>query len=79
MTVPLTAAVLLLWSTWYLFSGHERAPTPLAHIKGSMDGHSRQKAFELHALRAFGFNGLRQKSKRLVDDDTTAGMTDDMA
>lgn len=33
VTLPLTAAVLLLWSTWYLFAGSQRAQDRLNRRK----------------------------------------------
>ena len=79
MTVPLTAMVLLSWSTWYLLSDYPRAPDRLAHREGSRDASSRQKAFEMHVLTSFGLGRLRRKRNGLVEDDITEGMTHGMA
>ena len=73
MTVPLTAAVLLLWSTWYLFLDHQR------DSMGPRDGRSRLEAFEMHVLKALGFDRMRQKPNSFSGNNTMEVMTDDMA
>ena len=79
VTVPLTAAVLLLWSTWYLLSGHQPAKpraARAAHGKPSRDG---RRPFEMQAFTTLGLDRMRKKFRGPVGDDTTAGMTEDMA
>ena len=79
VTVPLTAVVFLLWSSWYLFSGHRRGQHDPAQRTGSRDGRGRREGFDMHVFTAFGLDRMRRKSKRLAGYTTTEGMTDDVA
>ena len=79
VTIPLTAAVLLLWSTWYLLTGYHGAQPHLTDRKGPRDGSSRQGAFKMHVLTVFGLDRMRQKFRGLFDNDTTGRMTNNIA
>ena len=78
VTIPLTAAVLLLWSTWYIFSDDERGQPCLAYRKWLSEGLSRRKALAMHCLKASGLSCLWQRYKGNIGDDDTEVMTDDM-
>ena len=69
VTVPLTAAVLLLWSTWYLWSDHQRPQYHLAHEEGSRGGRSDRKAFEMNVFKALGLDRMRRKSGNIIGSD----------
>lgn len=79
VTVPLTAVILLLWSTWYLFSGHRRGQHDPARRTVRRDGRSGREGFDMHVFTSFGLGRLRGKSKGLAGDTATEDMTDDVA
>lgn len=79
VTVPLTAAVLLLWATWYVFSGRQRTQPCLPREKVGRSGHSGQRIFEMHVFTALGLDRIRRRSRGPVGDENTEGMTDDIA
>lgn len=67
VTVPLTAVVLLLWSTWYLFSGYQR----LTPKKRSRDG--RRQVFEMHVFTALGLDRMLRKANIFGENNTMDG------
>ena len=77
VTAPLTAVVLLLWSTWYLLSGHQRTQHHLTQRKGSGNCHSKRERFGMHVFTVLGLDPMRRNSKRLPRNNTTEAMTDD--
>ena len=79
VTIPLTGAVLLLWSIWYLLSGHWRAQLRKARPKGSISSPSGQKELEMDDLTAIKRNRLRKRSNGLVGSGTAEILTGDMA
>jgi hypothetical protein len=66
VTIPLTAAVLLLWSTWYLLFGSQHAQDLLKRRKKSRKSSSSDKAREKQIFMMCGLDRLREKSRGLV-------------
>ena len=80
VTVPLTAVVLLLWSTWYLISDHR----PGQHENRAQramcrDGRRGREGLDMRVFTAFGLDRMRGKSERFAaGSPMEEGMTDDV-
>ena len=79
VTIPLTAAVLLLWSTWYLLSGSQRAQDRLERKKESKKFRIGREAPEAYMPRMCGLDRLRKTINEHGNNDTMSGMLTEMA
>ena len=69
VTVPLTATVLLLWSTWYLLQGGQRAKSRTSLEKGLKDRRHMPEAVKMGMFTILGLDGIRGKLRRPFSDN----------